>query len=95
MLDARMLQSWMLVRHYMCVYYTSIPCYIQVFASYQDDHPLDEEELLGSKITVSISIAGGNTQVGVGPVVSHLRDVPLFRGQVLLNLSYNQTQASV
>lgn len=45
------------------IFHPGMPITVQVFASYQDDHPLGEDELLDSKITISIAIAGGNTQV--------------------------------
>ncbi|XP_045132663.1 CD109 antigen-like [Portunus trituberculatus] len=45
------------------IFHPGMPITVQVFATYQDDHPFEEEELLGSKITVTISIAGGSTQV--------------------------------
>lgn len=68
-LNVRMPQSCTLLRHSTNVYCIIYNITLQVFATYQDDHPLGEEELLGSKITVSIAIAGDNTQVGVGAVV--------------------------
>lgn len=41
------------------------PFFAQVFASYEDNHPLDEEELADARMTVVIKATGGATTVTI------------------------------
>ncbi|XP_050702984.1 LOW QUALITY PROTEIN: CD109 antigen-like [Eriocheir sinensis] len=45
------------------IFHPGMPVTVNVFATYQDDHPLPEDLLLDSRITVTIAIAGGKSQV--------------------------------